>query len=68
MEIEKDLHKIKKIEQKLYGVELFDLKTEEILLKEIGNMNLRKDVMKISSKEIKRKQSIDIIHWLMIDI
>ncbi len=62
MEIEKDLHKIKKIEQKLYGVELFDLKTEEILLKEIGNMNLRKDVMKISSKEIKRKQSIDIIH------
>jgi hypothetical protein len=31
-------------------------------------MNLRKDVMKISSKEIKRKQSIDIIHWLMIDI
>ena len=62
MEIEKDLHKIKKIEQKLYGVELFDLKTEEILLKEIGNMNLRKDVMKISSKGIKRKQSIDIIH------
>jgi hypothetical protein len=62
VEIEKDLHKIKKIEQKLYGVELFDLKTEEILLKEIGNMNLRKDVMKISSKEIKRKQSIDIIH------
>jgi hypothetical protein len=51
MEIEKDLNKIKKIEYKVFGTELFDLKTEESLLKEIADMNLRKDVMKIRSDD-----------------
>lgn len=45
--------KIRQLESKLFGFQLYELQTEDDMLNTIPQMNLRKDVMKITTNQSK---------------